>query len=1127
MRALAFVLTLALGASLARAADPIPAWSPDRVAVSGTPDTYAKLRATLAELKSAVGADYHVCVVGLSAASAGGEYADSAVDYVDQVFETWRSAGAPIDPERGVVIVLAIQNRGIALHPGSRWTRLGFERDVVTRLIDGSSFGQYARSGDYEGALAQLIQAVDWHLALQEREQAKTAEQAQRALGDARERAARLRARADALPYAHAFTGPLLAEVDAAIARAAAAQAKGEARLASAEAGDASAFLARLAQQLDERDRARASAPAELRAARARLERAAASLAGAPLVGEGVREGLAAATTSLEDAERRLVDDDPMGVVAAIAQASQQVSEVEGRQAGALAAHRFRTRTLPAFLGGLGALTLAALVVALRWQRGRRARAAGLEVARWERCLAAAAEKLLALEDEHPVLFGAAAPLDRFSGETATTFKVAAAQADDLFLAFAHAREILDGAKKLVAGAGPLTWGALDRALAALTTDEVEVGTELVEVRRLFLPERRVVRRSAAALLDGLEAAYTQAKERLGALERLVVEVPERLRASSIALGAAEVRIAALEARGPDLPAHAAELTRLELEQSRLAALAAKDPVGIEAATAELAAGAAALGARLQRVDEALGVLEGALARLAEAEARAASLREGEGLLLEEPGFEPEALAQAVREHDGAAREAASAGREEDAVAAARRADEGASELRRLIDETLASRAETPARLAAEAQRQAALTALLPERRGRLDALRALHDDDALRPALDNADEAHAALAFVAQALEQARAGLAPEAQRFLAAAELVRRAAAVLAQVEALYAEVEHKAADLDQARAAAQSFLGLADAHALAVRGLLRGGDRFASQPTCEAIESVFATVEGNRAAQAAPRPHWLRLRDSAGALEGYARAVLARATAEDAACREAQVVLPALQGRVEAHARVLAASTEDRKPANDQLAQARALLADAARAVAAGRVDWLAVLAVLRQAEGGVETSRRLAEQDVSLARSARQAIADSHALLGAADRPFSHGVRVDLVAASVALKRARDALAEHEYERALEEGLRCGREAQEAEQRAEAEARARALREAQERERRERERREREAAARRASSSRSSSSSSFSFSSRSSSRSSSSSSSRSSGGSSFRSSSSGGSSFKRTSSGGSSW
>lgn len=1121
MRALAILLTLTLTASLARSADPIPPWSPDRVAVSGTADTYGRLRATLAGFESAVGADYHVCIVGLSAHQAGGDHADSAVGYVDQVFETWRAAGAPIDPERGVVLVLAIQNRGIALHPGSRWTRLGFERDVVTQLIDGSSFGQYARSGDYEGALAQLVQAIDWHLALQEREQAKTAEKAQRALGDARERAAQLRARADALPYAHAFTGGLLQAAEEAVGRAAAAQAKGDARGASAAAGDAAALLERLSRMIDERDRARASAPAELRAAGERLERATSGLGAAPIVGDGVRDGLAAAAASLEDAERRLVNDDPMGVVAAIARASQQVAEVEATQASALRAHHFRTRTLPAVLGGLGALALGGLVVALRLVRRQRARATGAEVARWERCLGAAAEKLLALEDEHPVLFGAAAPLDRFSGETATTFKAAAEQADDLFVAFAHAREVLDGAKALVAGAGPLTWGGLDRALAALTTDEVEVGTEQVEVRRLFLPERRVVRRSAAALLDGLEAAYVEAKQRLGALELLVVQVPERLRASSKALGAAEERVAALEARGPELPAHTAELTRLEMEHARLAALAASDPVGIEAATGELAASAATLDARLGRVDEALGALDLAGARLAEDEARVAELRERERLLVEEPGFEPEALAQAVREHDGAAREAASAGREDDALAAARRADEGASELRRLIDETLASRAETPGRLVAEAQRRDALEALLPERRARLAALRAVHDDDALNPALDNADEAHQALSYVAQALEQARAGLAPEAQRFLAAAELVRRATAVLEQVEALYAEVEHKAASLDQARAAAQSLLGLADAHAIAVRGLLRAGDGFASEPTREAIASAFATLEGQRAAQAAARPHWLLLRDAAGALEGFVRAVLTRASAEDAACREAETFRPALQARVEAQARALAASTEDRPPANDQLAQARALLADAGAGAALARADWLAVLAALKQADGCVEASRRLAEQDLSLARAAREAIADAHLVLGKVDRPFSHGVRIDLVQASVALKRSRDALARHDYERALEEGLRTAREAHEAEQRAEAEARARALREAQERERKEREKREREAAVRRAASR----SSSFSSSSRSSSFSSSSS--RSSGGSSFRSSSSGGSSFRSTSSGGSSW
>ncbi|MCO5169921.1 MAG: hypothetical protein M9894_26585 [Planctomycetes bacterium] len=1120
MRRLLLVAVLLALPAAARAQTAIPPFPADRVAVAGTADAFDPLRAFLRDFRSAVGAEYHVCVVARSAPQPGPERSATAVEYVDRVWEAWVPQG--LDPARGVVVLLALENRGVAVHPGSRWATLGFERGTITQVIDRSPFAQHARAGDHAGAVERLIQAIDLHLGLREADRAKTSQEAQRRLAEARDRLARARARVDGLPYEHGPAARELDRADAALRRAAAAQAAGDPAGAVAAAQEAVRRVEEALAEVDARERVRRDAPAALKGALAALARAEAEVAAAPVVGPGVAGRLAVARRDLDQAEQRLASDDPRGVDATIARAADQVAGAEAEQARALAAHRFRTRTVPALAAGaLGLLALAALALA-RWHRGRRRAAAEAEVARWEAALGQAASRLLALADEHPLVFGAEAPLERWTGQTAGAFRAAAERHDDLFVAFAAARDALDHARGLAAKAGPVGWGAFDAALRALTSDEVEVGTEAVDAvahGRLFLPDRRPVRRRAGALLGDLEGAYGQVKALMDDLERTVAEAPARLEAVSAALAAVEELLGALEARLL-LPAHQEERGRLEAERARLHDLAPADPVGATPGVAALAEAVAALDARLARAGATLDGLDQALARLADDEARVAGLRRDDGLTLSEPGFEPEALGQATRDHADAARTALAAGDDDAAARAAARTDEVAKLLCALLEATLASRRDTPARLAAEVARREALEARLPERRARLDGLRAQHDDDALRPALDNAEEAQAALAQVAAALAEAGADLGPATQRYLAAAELVGRGAAVLDQVQALYDEVEHKAAALDRDRALAGQGLLAADGLLRTVQGLLAEGDRFASAPLRAGFAGVVARLAAERQAHGAARPHWPRLRDAAFAVSSLAGEVAARAGAEHAAWREVEALLPAVRARVDAQARDLARCDEDRAPANAELARARAALDEAARAAAVDGADWQAVLDLCRRADEGVEASRRLAAQDRALAQAAREAIARAHREQGSADRRLGHGVRVDLQGSAAALRRARDALAAHEYERALEAAVRAEGEAHDALRRAEAEARRRAWEEAQERERKERARRDRERREReaRAAAVRRATTSSTSFSSRSSS---------SSGGSSFRSTSSGGSSVRGTSSGGSSW
>ncbi|MEM9598781.1 MAG: hypothetical protein AAGD06_31225, partial [Acidobacteriota bacterium] len=124
---------------------------------------YDPLRQCLGEPRSATGARYYAAVLEIS--DAGGSTspeASDAVPYADALYGAWR---ADLDPQRHVLMVVSLVNRGIAIHPGTHWTNLGFEGAHITSVIDESRFGPFARSGFMADALCALAEDVDAELA--------------------------------------------------------------------------------------------------------------------------------------------------------------------------------------------------------------------------------------------------------------------------------------------------------------------------------------------------------------------------------------------------------------------------------------------------------------------------------------------------------------------------------------------------------------------------------------------------------------------------------------------------------------------------------------------------------------------------------------------------------------------------------------------------------------------------------------------------------------------------------------------------------------------------------------------------------------------------------------------------
>ena len=160
-----------------------------------------------------------------------------------------------------------------------------------------------------------------------------------------------------------------------------------------------------------------------------------------------------------------------------------------------------------------GLLALVAIVVLalIRASRRRRARDRAVsEVARWKEKIEVAAERVLAIETEHPLYFATTAR--RWTGDSQELDRQAGDAVNHVFLLYSKAFELHDRARSLVEGAeagGVLGFLAssepFDEAWRLLRDTEVRIETgEVEERRRIFLPLRGEYRGISANLLAGI-----------------------------------------------------------------------------------------------------------------------------------------------------------------------------------------------------------------------------------------------------------------------------------------------------------------------------------------------------------------------------------------------------------------------------------------------------------------------------------------------------------------------------------------------------------------------------------------------------------------------------------------------
>ena len=889
-----FLVVVALAvAHETRAASPIPAFPRDgTVAVQDVPDSFPKLRRFLSGYRSLAGAKYHVAVVAFTDPlnREGPGFGDESGEYLARLVEKWRPSA---DAENAVIILVGLRNRDVRIHPFSRWAQLGWRNYEVVKTLEASQFASFARASDYESAVRALVLAIDAELNRRLRDQQNQEQRTRELIVETEGKnwvyetlAQQSRYDPPRARQVHERAVQGVAGVQSALAAGDPRKAFELAQAAASDADTAAKLFTELRQQeLSLREKWR-----EHSTRVATLEQV---LASADFDTTGARLALKDATSALETADRLLREYVPAPAGAQLELAEKAILRAQSRLMSARTA-RERERmdrelraSARAFFIQLGLLLLGAILlwwlITQRWRSARRALEARGLIQQWEQLLQRVGDNLVKFEDEHALLLSQPELMARFDETSTGPVVEMAREVDNLFLSFEVAQRVLSAAEDMLNRAGRLRWlreRPYERALELLTVQEIVVRSEELTYRKPYLPKKDEVRMRPQQLLADIQASWERAVH-------LVAQLEERFRASWEKLDQLNQQLGELESLqlrlvelGIPLPPRA-ELTELERQVQATRDRAKTDPQGALEEAARLEQPLSRLRERTEHLIHAAAQV-GKDVREAREEARAAveQLR-AEGFTVEEPGFEPNAMLAHIDKMSAEALRAVRNGNTEAAEKKAGEALESALELLELCDRLRRSREESLSHIPQVEQRCQALRERMPERRERLRGLRQAHADLALQPALDNVEEASAALGQVDRYLTEARACMAPGAQRYLGAEELIRRASEQLDAVDALFQEIETKAAELAQARHEVEKELAEEAWPFDAMKTLLMDAP-CASTGTRAVYEKVMHRLCELRSAAQAERPNWRVLRELVMALQSETKAAVQRALA-----------------------------------------------------------------------------------------------------------------------------------------------------------------------------------------------------------------------------------------------------
>ncbi len=173
---LSAIAVVACVATVARGAErtPYPAFSGDRVYVAGVPDRFDGLTDQIKRLEKTSPQTYYVAVV-----KSFGDGQHAAQDYVDELFRVWRGQaslrGLKLDPDRSVIVAVALRDRKIGVHAGSTLReKLGLHSTTLSRDLIDIKFNPLAKQEKYPEAISSLLNGINDWIAAKDRATSRT-----------------------------------------------------------------------------------------------------------------------------------------------------------------------------------------------------------------------------------------------------------------------------------------------------------------------------------------------------------------------------------------------------------------------------------------------------------------------------------------------------------------------------------------------------------------------------------------------------------------------------------------------------------------------------------------------------------------------------------------------------------------------------------------------------------------------------------------------------------------------------------------------------------------------------------------------------------------------------------------
>lgn len=959
---------------------------------------YRDLRSCYRRFDSRVGARYYGAMVEVTAESGSRSRNDNdAGPYASALYDAWTSDGV-LNPDTDLLVVFGLRNRSIAIHPGKKWTKIGFDADTIAQTIDASHFQKHLSRRNYSDALCSLLTAVDLRLVTLQQKMKERVDAIEQRLPELDTKLSALHkevaARFAQLPTKeHPFGQKLLGQLAAArtqlnAATEAAAQ-DPEAAVQLADKVEAALQPVRSDLKIFNQDMARLDTlEAEVAALKATI------LAREDVGKEHPKLALLQVSKCEELAQKIRTEyaEKPWQV-----RDCQRLAEVQLARADV---HHYYLRSLLPTLGfALLVLLLIAFVI-LRTLRRRRALAQLKPTLRaWQRRLELAASLRAARALQAPTYFSAGrAPWVGESAELERPLRDSSARVDALL---AQGYALVEQAKAQQRKSHPLDAKRLEKALAILR--DTPLSTES------STPDGAT---RAAQLLGELDAAQHQAfaalQDVLATLERLDTQAAGAANALTRAAQALELR-RELGLPAEDLSASLQSAT--DLWRSGVARCA-EDPRHaadtLAHATAQLTeiADAAALG------NQAVERIRGPLDELAETlRQRIKQLRFAQ-IDLDKLSFAPNQALDAAEREATRIVEAAAQGEDAEIAKAVDLLEANLEQLRRRLEIVAQAPQQIPARLKELAARSAELKQRLMDLRYALTSLATQGNPQVYQASSEQVGRYQSQLDRLGKELQKAKQDF--QLKRFLSATERLDAATRLLERADALHDELGSLEMTVGVTQAKCEQLLSACKTE---VEQLQQTVQKPGIDPDLRAlITAQLDAYETLNTQVSAAQADWFDARKQLDSLHSALTFLGAQADADLTAFQQAGELLQRLKTDL--------AGAPNAAESSEIIGQARQMLDGWSEQMQAASGGGIALLQTGQAVASASARALRLAENRTPDVDTARHQLAHATARRAQVhDQPYGYGVTGDCSPADAELRSADDAIVLNDFARAL--------------------------------------------------------------------------------------------------------